>query len=67
MKLLSCPSCKRINWLEFDKDFYCQNCEYNINKQKHQIDLKKYLDKLIIFQPDYLMLVKRLEKKISLW
>ena len=32
-----CPSCKRNNWLEFDKGFYCKNCEYIINKQKHQI------------------------------
>ena len=35
-----CPSCKRNNWLEFDKGYYCQNCEYIINKQKHQIDKK---------------------------
>ena len=34
----NCPSCKRNNWLEFDKGYYCQNCDYNINKQKHQID-----------------------------
>ena len=25
-------------WLEFDKSFYCTNCEFIINKQKHQID-----------------------------
>ena len=24
--------------LEFDKGYYCTNCEYIINKQKHQID-----------------------------
>ena len=36
----NCPSCKQNNWLEFDKGFYCQNCEYIINKQKHQIDKK---------------------------
>ena len=23
-----------------DKSYYCQNCEYIINKQKHQIDKK---------------------------
>ena len=23
----NCPSCKRNNWLEFDKGYYCQNCE----------------------------------------
>ena len=26
--------------LEFDKGWYCQNCEYIINKQQHQIDKK---------------------------
>ena len=36
----NCPSCKQNNWLEFDKSFYCTNCEYIINKQKHQIDKK---------------------------
>ena len=35
----NCPFCKRNNWLEFDKG-YCKNCEYIINKQKHQIDNK---------------------------
>ena len=24
-----CPSCKRNNWLEFDRGYYCQICEYN--------------------------------------
>ena len=37
-KLPNCPSCKRNNWLEFDKGYYCQICEYIINKQKHQIN-----------------------------
>ena len=32
------PSCKENNWLEFDKGYYCTNCEYIINKQKHQIN-----------------------------
>ena len=36
----NCPSCKRNNWLEFDKSYYCKNCEYIINKQKHQTDKK---------------------------
>ena len=36
----NCPSCKENNWLEFDKGYYCRNCEYIINKQKHQIDKK---------------------------
>ena len=34
----NCPSCKRNIWLEFDKGYYCKNCEYITNKQKHQID-----------------------------
>ena len=36
----NCPSCNRNNWLEIDKSYYCQNCEYIINKQKHRIDEK---------------------------
>ena len=39
-QLPNCPSCKQNNWLEFDKGYYCTNCEYIINKQKHQIDKK---------------------------
>ena len=35
-----CPSCKRNIWLEFDKSYYCQNCKFIINKQRHQIDRK---------------------------
>ena len=40
IKLPNCPSCKQNNWLEFDKGYYCTNCEYIINKQKHQIEKK---------------------------
>ena len=40
VKSPNCPSCKLNNWLEFDKGYYCTNCEYIINKQKHQIDKK---------------------------
>ena len=36
----NCSSCKQNNWLEFDKGYYCKNCEYIINKQKRQIDKK---------------------------
>ena len=36
----TCLSCKRNNWLEFDKSYFCKNCEIIINKQKHQIDKK---------------------------
>ena len=34
----NCPTCKQNTWLEFDKGYYCRNCEYIINNQKHQID-----------------------------
>ena len=34
----NCPSCKRNNWLEFEKGYYCKNCGYIINTQKHQIN-----------------------------
>ena len=37
-QLPNCPSCERNNWLELDKGYYCKNCEFIINKQKHQID-----------------------------
>ena len=36
-KLPNCPSCKRNNWLEFVRSYYCQNCECINNKQKQQI------------------------------
>ena len=39
-KFPNCPTCKQSNWLEVDKGYYCKNCEYIINKQKHQIDEK---------------------------
>ena len=40
-KLPSCPTCnQKNNWLEFDEGYYCRNCEYIINKQKHQNDKK---------------------------
>ena len=35
-----CPSRQRNNWLEVEKDKYCQNCEYIFNNHKHQIDMK---------------------------
>ena len=37
-QLPNCPTCKQNNWLEFDKGYYCRNCKYVINKQKHQIN-----------------------------
>ena len=39
-KIPNCPSCKQNIWLEFDKGYYCTNCEYIINKQNYQIDKK---------------------------
>ena len=39
-QLPNCPSCKRNIRLDFDKGYYCTNCEYIIKKQKHQIDKK---------------------------
>ena len=36
----NCPFCERINWLEFDKCYFCKNCEDMSKKQKHQIDNK---------------------------
>ena len=38
VKPSNCPSWKRNNWLEVDEGYCCKNCEYTINKQKHQID-----------------------------
>ena len=35
-----CPSFNRNNWLEFDEGYYCKNCEFIINKQKHHVDKK---------------------------
>ena len=36
----NCPNCKQKSSLEFDKGYYCKNCEYIIIKQKNQIDKK---------------------------
>ena len=41
-KLPNCPSFKGNKWLEFDKGYFCKNCEYIINKQKHQIDKRVF-------------------------
>ena len=38
VKLPNCLSYKQNIRLEFDKGYYCKNCENIINKQKHQID-----------------------------
>ena len=37
-QLPNCPSCKQNTWIGFDRGFYCTNCDYIVNKQKHQID-----------------------------
>ena len=34
------PGCKQKNWLEFDKGYYCKNCESIAIKQKHKVDEK---------------------------
>ena len=39
-KLPNCPSCKQNNRLDFNKEYYCRNCENINNKQRHQIDKK---------------------------
>ena len=39
-ELANCPSCRMKNWFEFDKGYYCQICEFIINKQKLRIDKK---------------------------
>ena len=39
-QLPNCPICKQNKWLEIDKGHCCRNCEYIINRQKHQIDKK---------------------------
>ena len=38
----NCPTCKQNIWLEFDKGYYCKNCEHIINKQRYHI-VKKIL------------------------
>ena len=45
------PKCRNKKWLEVDNGWYCQNCEINNNKKKHQIDCK-FLHKIIVFQLD---------------
>ena len=32
IQLPNCPRCKRNMWLEFNEGFYCQNCEFFIDK-----------------------------------
>ena len=41
-QLQNCPFCKRNSWLDFNEGYYCKNCEFIINKQKHQIDKKVF-------------------------
>ena len=64
-KLPYCPNCKQIVCLEFDKGYYCKNCNYIINKQNIRL-IKKFSDKIIIFQQDCQMRIRRLEKYIIL-
>ena len=39
-QLPNCPIRQRSLLLDFDKGYFCRNCENIINKQKHQIDKK---------------------------
>ena len=39
-KPADCPSCKRNKGLEFEKSYYCKNCEHFIDEHKHQIEEK---------------------------
>ena len=61
LKPSNCPTCKRNQWLEFEKGYYCQNCEYKINKQNIRL-MKKFVDETINFQLDCHMRIKGLEK-----
>ena len=36
-----CPSFKQKSLLEIDREYFCKNCDYIINKQKHQKDKKR--------------------------
>ena len=36
------PSCKQGSWIECDKEYHCEKCQYNNDKQKHQIDMKVF-------------------------
>ena len=65
-KPLNCPSCKRNKWLENDEGYYCQSCEYNITKEKHQIDNKVRRNDHY-FSTTLPYAKKRLEKYIFLW
>ena len=60
-KLPSCPCCRRKVWLEFDEGYFRQYCEYNINKQKHQIE-KKIVGQDHHFSTRLLYANKRVEK-----
>ena len=35
-----CRSCIHNQWIELDKRYYCENCQSNIKKQKHQLTKK---------------------------
>ena len=59
LNLPNCPRCKRNNWLEFDKGYYCQICEYIIDNQSINLIKKRFVDKARNFQLDYHMLIKR--------
>ena len=39
-QLPNCPTCKQNKWIDINKCYYCRNCEFIMNNQKHQIDKK---------------------------
>ena len=57
-KPLNCPSCKRNNWLELDKGYYCRTANI-LSTNKNIRLIKKFIDKITFFQLDYHMLIKR--------
>ena len=40
LNLPNCPTSEQNNWIDFDKGYYCKNCEHIINEQKLQKDKK---------------------------
>ena len=64
----NCPSCKQNIWSEFDKSYYCKNCDKNLlSTNKNTKLIKKFVDRVTIFQLDYIMPIKRSEKFGLMW
>ena len=43
------PDFKQQKWIEFNRGLYCPNCNYIVNRLKHQIDKKNYLGRINFF------------------